>query len=113
MTVLGVVPTRRQSSFHLPLPLPFYPLRGRRAFFSFLILVAPRLTCPPAQTRISSRSSLMHITVTRTSTRTSQSRFLPTSRSVLAAFTKESAADESTGDIRGVDPKGVLLAPDT
>jgi hypothetical protein len=55
----------------------------------------------------------MHISVARTSTIISESRFLPTSRSVLAAFIEESTADESTGDIRGGDPKGVLLAPDT
>jgi hypothetical protein len=51
--------------------------------------------------------------ITRTSTRTSEPRFLPTSRSVLGVFVEESAADESTGDIRGGDPKGVVLAPDT
>ena len=43
---------------------------------------------------------------------TSESRFLPSSLPNLAAFTEDSTADESTGDIRGGDPKGVPLAPD-
>ena len=43
---------------------------------------------------------------------TSESRILPSSLPDLAAFTEDSTADESTGDIRGGDPKGVPLAPD-
>ena len=43
---------------------------------------------------------------------TSESRFLSSSLPDLAAFTEDSTADESTGDIRGGDPKGVPLAPD-
>lgn len=54
----------------------------------------------------------MHIIAARTSTRASEFCFLPSSLSDLAAFAEESTAEESTGDIRGGDPKGVPLAPD-